>query len=131
MKLADVVFLEVEEVEQAHGIALAAHGGQEGIRDRGLLESAVMAPRSGYYGSLAELAAVLAHGIEKNHPFLDGNKRTGLVVALAFLEINGHALTLGTEWVGHIERLATGELTRDELVDLLASEMGEAVPLDP
>ncbi|MBN9163164.1 MAG: type II toxin-antitoxin system death-on-curing family toxin [Myxococcales bacterium] len=129
MKLADVLFLEVEDVEQAHAVSLAAHGGQDGIRDRGLLESAVMAPRTGYYGSLAELAAVYAHGLVKNHPFLDGNKRTGLVVALVFLELNGRALTLGFEWAGHIERFAAGKLSRDELVALFAGEMGDPVPL--
>jgi len=88
-----------------------------------------MAPRTGYYGSLAELAAVYAHGLVKNHPFLDGNKRTGLVVALVFLELNGRALTLGFEWAGHIERFAAGKLSRDELVALFAGEMGDPVPL--
>jgi death on curing protein len=47
----------------------------------------VHAPRTGYYASLAELAAAYAHGIAKNHPFLDGNKRTALVVTLVFLEM--------------------------------------------
>lgn len=131
MKVADVVFVETEDVERAHARALARFGGQEGVRDRGLLESAVMAPRTGYYASLAELAAVYAHGLAKNHPFLDGNKRTAVIVALAFLRVNGHALTLGLEWVGHIERLASGELTRDELVALFANEMGDAVRLEP
>lgn len=131
MKLRDVVFLEVEEVEHAHALSLALHGGQEGVRDRGLLESAVMAPRTGYYGSLAEIAAVYAHGIAKNHPFLDGNKRTCLVVALAFLELNGYPLTLTAEWAGHIERLASGELARDDLVALLASEMGTPASIEP
>jgi len=74
-----------------------------GVRERGLLESAVHAPRIGYYTSLAELAAVYTYGIAKNHPFLDSNKRTALVVALVFLEMNGHVLTLGFEWAGHIE----------------------------
>lgn len=130
MKLADVVFVEVEEVEVAHAAVLAAHGGQDGVRDRGLLESAVSAPRTGYYASLAELAAVYAHGIAKNHPFLDGNKRTALVVALAFLEMNGHVLNVGFVWAEHIERLAAGELTRDELVALFADEMGDAVAIE-
>jgi death-on-curing protein len=90
-----------------------------------------MAPRTGYYASLAKLAAVYAHGLAKNHPFLDGNKRTALIVALAFLRVHGHGLTLAPEWVGHIERLAAGELTREELVALFANEMGDAIRLDP
>ena len=130
MKRADVVFVDVKEVEFAHAAVLAVHGGQDGVRDRGLLESAVNAPRSGYYTSLAELAAVYAHGIAKNHPFLDGNKRTALVVALAFLEMNGHVLSVGFVWAEHIERLAAGELTRDELVALFAAEMGDAIAIE-
>jgi death-on-curing protein len=130
VKLEDVVFVEVEEVEIAHAASLAAHGGQDGVRDRNLLESAVHAPRSGYYASLAELAAVYAHGIAKNHPFLDGNERTALVVALAFLEMNGVVLTVHFDWATHIERLAAGELSRDELADLFGEEMGDAVALE-
>lgn len=130
MIFADVVLVEVDDVEVAHAAVLAAHGGQDGIRDRGLLESAVNAPKSGYYASLAEVAAVYAHGIAKNHPFLDGNKRTALVVALAFLEMNGHALEVGFGWAEHIERLASGELSRDELAALFAAEMGDAVTLE-
>jgi death on curing protein len=106
------------------------HGGQDGVRDRGLLESAVNAPRSGYYASLAELAAVYAHGIAKNHPFLDGNKRTAFVVALAFLEMNGHVLKVRFDWAEHIEQLAAGELSRDELARLFDAEMGDAVALE-
>lgn len=75
MRAADVVFVQTEDVERAHSLALARFGGQDGVRDRGLLESAIMAPTTGYYASLAELAAVYAHGLAKNHPFLDGNKR--------------------------------------------------------
>lgn len=127
MKLAEITFIEVEEVEAAHPYVLATHGGQEGIRDRGLLISAVMAPQSGYYASLAELAAVYAHGIVKNHPFLDGNKRTGLGTALTFLSMNGFPQLedeLGDEWIRHIERLAAGELSRDELTALVTAAMG-------
>lgn len=109
MKLEDVVFVDVDEVELAHAMILGNHGGQAGVGDRGLLKSAVHAPRTGYYASLAELAAVYTHGIAKSRPFLDGNNRTALVVAMVFLEMNGHALTLGFDWAGHIERLAAGE----------------------
>ena len=55
-----------------------------GVRDAGLLESAVMAPRAGYYHSLAELAAALTYGIAKNHPFLDGNKRAAFYALVPF-----------------------------------------------
>lgn len=129
MRLCDVLFLEVEDVEAFHDRELARHGGLAGLRDRGLLESAVMAPRSGYYGSLAELAAVYAHGLAKNHPFVDGNKRAAFVAAFTFLEVNGYPLRVGLEWADHIERLAAGELSRDELATMFATAMGDAVAL--
>jgi len=72
---------------------LERFGGLEGVRDAGLLESALHRPRHLFaYGkpSLFDLAAAYAAGIVKNHPFLDGNKRTGFVSAALFLEINGH-----------------------------------------
>src|SRR5437870_492054 len=75
-----------------HAMMIAQHGGLEGVRDEGLLESALTKPKNKFaYGStsLPELAASYAAGIIQNHPFLDGNKRTGFVLAATFLEING------------------------------------------
>jgi death-on-curing protein len=75
-----------------HDMMLAHYGGCSGIRDEGLLESALARPRQlHHYGSpsLPEMAAAYAAGIVKNHPFLDGNKRTGLACALVFLALNG------------------------------------------
>jgi death-on-curing protein len=76
-----------------HDMMLAQHGGLAGVRDEGLLESALTKPQNKFaYGSpsLAEMAASYAAGIIHNHPFVDGNKRTGFVLAATFLEINGH-----------------------------------------
>jgi death-on-curing protein len=78
-----------------HEEQLAEHGGLDGIRDRGLLESALHRPRDlQSYGQpdLADLAAAYAFGIARNHPFLDGNKRTSAVVTRLFLRLNGHDL---------------------------------------
>jgi len=76
-----------------HDEAIAEFGGHGGVRDEGLLESALQRPNHLFvYGdapSLFDLAAALCHGIVKNHPFLDGNKRTGLLSARAFLFVNG------------------------------------------
>lgn len=124
MKIQDIEFLDFEVVEAFHRRSLEEHGGQDGIRDRGLFESAVMGPQTGYYSSLAELAAVYAHGIVKNHPFLDGNKRTGFVAAFTFLSLNGFALKVGEEWIRHIEHLAAGELPREDLTALFTEAMG-------
>jgi death on curing protein len=77
-----------------HRRQLAEHGGGEGVRDPGLLSSALARPRNRYaYGESADvavMAAAYAHGIIINHPFVDGNKRTGYVVARLLLVLNGH-----------------------------------------
>ena len=78
-----------------HDESLAEHGGASGMRDEGLLDSALGKPQNFFaYGkpSLFELAASYAFGLVKNHPFIDGNKRTGFVVAVTFLQLNGWRL---------------------------------------
>ncbi len=87
-------FLTVEDVLQIHDEQLAAYGGIAGIRDQGLLESAVAMPRAAFgeaylHEDLSHMAAAYAFHIAQNQPFLDGNKRTGLVAALVFLDLNG------------------------------------------
>jgi death-on-curing protein len=75
-----------------HDQLLAAHGGAKGLRDAGLLESALARPRQHYaYSSpdLIELAALYTAGLVRNHPFVDGNKRTGFAIGIVFLELNG------------------------------------------
>ena len=79
-------------VLMAHDEALAAHGGASGVRDMGLLESAMARPQNQFaYGETdaAALAAAYAFGIVRNHPFVDGNKRTAFMTAVLFLERNG------------------------------------------
>ncbi len=78
MRLAEVIFLTVEDVEDAHAVGIARAGGDLGVRDRNLVESAALA-QSGYYDSFAELAAVLAFGLAKNHGLVDGNKRAAFL----------------------------------------------------
>jgi death on curing protein len=77
---------------------LAEHGGSEGIRDQGLLESALARPKNLYHYSadvtLSQLAAAYALGIIRNHPFIDGNKRTAWIVCAVFLELNGKPVML-------------------------------------
>lgn len=85
-------WLNREDVIAIHEQMLALHGGLAGIRDQGLLDSALAKPKNKFaYGSrkLPGLAASYAAGIIHNHPFLDGNERTGFMLAAAFLEING------------------------------------------
>lgn len=87
-------FLTVEEVLLIHDEQIKEYGGIHGIRNKGLLESAAMMPRASFGGeylhqNLFEMAAAYAFHIAENQPFLDGNKRTALVSALVFLDING------------------------------------------
>ena len=87
-----VLWLDVRDAIAYHAEQIEQFGGQAGIRDQAMLESAMARPRNkaAYAKSpLFELAAAYAYGIARNHPFLDGNKRTALVCAFAFLEVNG------------------------------------------
>ncbi len=123
--MAALVWVELDVVLAIHDEQLAEHGGQPGVRDPALLESALNRPRNQLaYGepSITRLAASYAFGISRNHPFLDGNKRTSLVVAELFLELNGFALNAGdAECVTTFVRLAAGELTEDQLADWITT----------
>lgn len=105
----------------AHAEQLAEHGGGEGVRDPGLLESAMARPRNlAAYGDpdAADLAAAYAFGIARNHPFVDGNKRTAAVVSETFLMLNGNRLDASdAELVVAFFELAAGELSEAELAD--------------
>jgi death-on-curing protein len=85
-------FLSLEQVEALHRLSLERHGGQDGVRDRAGLESAVMQPRNVWYyaqGDLFEVAAAYAFHLAESQAFIDGNKRTGMGAALVFLDGNG------------------------------------------
>ena len=87
-------FLEVQDLLSLHADQVALYGGTHGVRDMGLLESAIAQPRATFGGEylhkgLFEMAAAYLFHLVKNHPFFDGNKRTGAVASLAFLDING------------------------------------------
>ena len=105
----------------AHREQLAEHGGGDGIRDAGLLDSAMARAQNlvAYTDpDAAALAASYAFGIARNHPFIDGNKRTALVVSELFLEKNGLKLNAtNAEMVAVFLDLAAGETEEDELAD--------------
>ena len=84
-----VSFLSVDEVLAIHDGLLRAFGGPPGVRDMGLLESALFRPQTGYYEDLAEMAAALFESLLMNHPFLDGNKRVAFFATDVFLRLNG------------------------------------------
>jgi len=90
--MTDPEWVAFEVVLAVHEAQIAEHGGLSGIRDQGLLESALARPQNLYaYGnaSLHDMAALYAIGLAKNHTFVDGNKRTAWIVCATFLELNG------------------------------------------
>lgn len=124
-------WLTDEVAQQIHELQLAEHGGIAGIRDVGLLSSALSRPRNvlAYVSGtdLAALAASYATGIARNHPFLDGNKRTAAVVAETFLEINGWLMKANDdEWFATMLSLATGELSEEQLATWLREHVRPA-----
>jgi death-on-curing protein len=115
------VWVAVEVAEAAHAEQLAEHGGGEGMRDRGALESAMARPLNLIaYGDpdAASLAAAYAYGIARNHPFIDGNKRIAAVVSETFLRLNGFVLgATDAELVVAFLALAAGEIDEEEMAD--------------
>jgi death-on-curing protein len=114
------VWLSRQIVLAIHDEQLAEHGGAGGVRDVGLLESALARPLNhASYGDpdIAELAALYALGIVRNHPFVDGNKRTGYVMLEAFLELNGARFPVAdADAVIAMLKLAAGDMADDEFI---------------
>jgi death on curing protein len=115
------VWLSRDTVLAIHEEQLAEHGGAMGIRDDGLLESALARPlnRAGYGNpDTAELAALYALGIARNHPFIDGNKRTAYVAMEAFLALNGlRFLATDADAVIKTLEMAAGDVTDEQFTD--------------
>jgi death-on-curing protein len=111
-----------------HKRQIAEHGGDDGVRDLGLLESAMARPKNieAYEpdADIARLAAAYAFGIAKNHPFVDRNKRTALVVCRTFLLLNGYQLNAEpTDKYLTFLSLAEGSVSEDQLVDWLRARV--------
>ena len=118
-------FLDIEDVLELHALQLARYGGAEGVRDQGLLESAVAQPRATFGGELVHndlfiMAAAYLFHIVQNHPFVDGNKRTGLLAALVFLDLNGISLTHSSPRLYELALgVADGRITKNETANAL------------
>ncbi len=119
------IFLTVADVLDLHDLSLQRYGGSAGVRDRGLLESAVGQPQASFGGEflhedLAAMASAYLVSIVKNHPFVDGNKRAGLAAALTFLDVNGFAIDRSTPLLYDATMaVAEGRLDKGDLADLL------------
>jgi death-on-curing protein len=114
------IHLNVEIVREIHAEALARFGGSAGVRDGALLESAVAAPQASFggkspYRDLAEVAAAYLYYLCRNHPFIDGNKRTALGACIVFLRLNKiEPRPDGPEWEQFVLAIAAGNLDREQ-----------------
>ena len=121
-------WLRTDVVLAIHKRQIAEHGGSDGVRDLGLLESALARPRNiaAYEpeADVTRLGAAYAFGIAKNHPFVDGNKRTALVACRTFLMLNGYQLnaTPAEKYLTFLS-LAEGSLSEEELSDWLREKV--------
>ena len=121
--MSDWVWVRDDVALAVHERQLAEHGGASGVRDRGLFESAMARPRNlALYAEpdAAALAAAYAYGLARNHPFIDGNKRTAWVIARLFLVLNGANLVFDkVDAIRVMLALAAGEIGEDELAHWL------------
>ena len=125
---AEPTWLDRAILEALHADQILEHGGGAGLRDEGLLESALARPRQKWHydpgTDLATLAAAYAFGVAKNHPFIDGNKRVTLVAAYTFLAVNGLELEAPEpEAVSVIMGTADGSLTEDDLAPWIRAHL--------
>jgi death-on-curing protein len=126
----DVVFLTLGDVLELHADQIERYGGDTGIRDKSLLESALAMPMAGYGGEffhtgLHDKAAAYLFHIVQNHPFIDGNKRTGALAALVFLDLNGLELDCtNDEFEQLVVEVATGRKDKSEIAEFLKDHCG-------
>ena len=117
------VWIDAAVLRAVHEEQLVEHGGAPGVRDIGLFESALARPRHlVMYGEpdLAALAAAYGYGLARNHPFVDGNKRTGAVAALVFLAINGIEIEMEEDiFERFVRSVAMGKLQKPEIAEFL------------
>ena len=128
--MKEPIWLNREDCLAIYELMLAQHGGSAGVRDEGSLESALSKPQNLFaYSSptLTEMAASYAAGIILNHPVLDGNKRTGFMLAATFLEVNGMDFTATEESVIEMTlALASGKLRQAAYAEWLSKNLKKA-----
>jgi death on curing protein len=126
------VWLDADVALAIHDRQLAEHGGGVGVRDAGMLDSALSRPLNQWsYGEddLCALAAAYAFGLAKNHPFIDGNKRTAWVLARLFLALNNASIAFTHEdAIKTVLALAAGELSEEEMADWFRTHLTAAQP---
>ena len=121
--MADRVYLTIAEILAIHQLQIEEYGGVHGVRDQGLLESAVFRPQVGYHADVTEEAAALMESLTNNRPFFDGNKRVAFAATHTFLLMNGHDLNLepGEAYEFMMNSIATGEFRFAQILAWLKS----------
>lgn len=116
-----VEFLDLDQVLRIHQSVIELYGGQAGVRDLGLLQSALAMPRASFEGQplhpdLFEMAAAYLYHLVQNHPFIDGNKRVGATTAIVFLDLNGILLKDDEPAMAEMTlRVASGQFSKPEI----------------
>jgi death on curing protein len=122
-----VVFLTLDDIIESHQNQIDTYGGSHGIRDIGLLESAIAQPEASFGGQylhadIFQMAAAYIYHLVMNHPFVDGNKRVGLEAALIFLEINNENLNASDEeLVDLVLKTTAGQIGKREIAEFFRS----------
>jgi death-on-curing protein len=122
-----VVFLTLDDIIESHQNQIETYGGSHGIRDIGLLESAIAQPEASFGGQylhadIFQMAAAYIYHLVMNHPFVDGNKRVGLEAALIFLEINNENLSASDEeLVDLVLKTTAGQVGKREIAEFFRS----------
>lgn len=129
--MKEPAWIRKDAVYAIHDAQLSEHGGSDGIRDAGLIESPLARAQNIHAynkdASVAELAAAYCYGLVKNHGFVDGNKRVAAVVCELFLALNGHLLTAeDADWLTVMLALADGSLEEAALVEWIAANVARA-----
>ena len=122
-----MVFLTLDDILESHQNQIETYGGSHGIRDIGLLESAIAQPEASFGGQylhadIFQMAAAYIYHLVMNHPFVDGNKRVGLEAALIFLEINNENLSASDEeLVDLVLKTTAGQVGKREIAEFFRS----------
>lgn len=127
--IVSYVFLSVDDVVTIHARVIEEFGGDMGLRDSGLLESATAMPQSMFSGEylhreISEMAAAYHYHLCSNHPFIDGNKRVALAASEVFLLANGFELSAGDDELEELTLgVASGEISKAEVVEFFAARI--------
>ena len=125
MPVESVQFLSLDEVLAIHERLIEKFAGTPGLRDKGLLESALFRPQTGYYDHLGQMAAAMFESLIINHPFVDGNKRVALFATDVFLRLNGWKLSVDAE-AAHgflMQRFDSGSCNYEHLLPWIESHL--------